>query len=143
MLKTDEKDTALDNSVHTPKQSNGSLLAEHSLTKILLLTFSWSRTRSKKKLQQFSLLSIRPSPRTSDLSPAIMSSMSSSLNRSGTSPTFKKVLKGRDCGNLYNSKINTNELQASASLSILEKHLYLDWFLMAKRSLTSIIVKLM
>ncbi len=49
-------------------------------------TLSCCRTRFIKKLQQFSLLSSRPSSRTSLLTAFLTPSTSSSLNRSGISP---------------------------------------------------------
>ncbi len=52
-------------------------------------TLSCLRTRSMKNFQQFSLVSIRPWPRTSFLKELMMFSTSSSGKRSGISPVMK------------------------------------------------------
>lgn len=52
-------------------------------------TLSCLRTRSMKNFQQFSLVSIRPWPRTSFLKEPMMFSTSSSGKRSGISPVMK------------------------------------------------------
>lgn len=55
-------------------------------------TLSWRRTRSMKKDQQFSRVSIIPAPLTSFLIPFITFSNSSSANRSGISPDASRSL---------------------------------------------------
>lgn len=58
------------------------------------LTLSCLRTRSMKNFQQFSLISVNPDARTSDLTLPMMFSTSSSGNRSGISPWMSKTNDG-------------------------------------------------
>lgn len=70
--------------------------AEHTQLFVLVwlsdwFTLSCLRTRSMKNFQQFSLVSISPEPRTSDLTLPMTFSTSSSGNRSGISPWINEI----------------------------------------------------